>query len=242
MEWHQSNRFTLSLTQEQVQFIESIWEARGWDLNLDQVESDRPSYTTTGIQSTEKHGSCEHCGALTVPASESTDNETIDNNGCAYHIEGDNTQEECPWCPCQPCVTDISSKQLWWESECRASNAENSKLWKNHYQRFWVMLLHRGAWNKDAYKQKKSAAMRSRSVHAWVGPNTKHPRDIMPDCVLSMVRKWLPNPATVPYMGHKWSWNMYHYTIRYASRLFHFKFVSTLYSIHWRNWYTNDEA
>ena len=205
MEWHQSNRFTLSLTQEQVQFIESSWEARGWDLNLDQAESDGPSYTTTDTQSTEKHGSCEHCGALPVPANESTDSGTIDSNGCGYHIEGDNTQEECPWCLCRPCVTDISNKQLWWESECRVPNAENSKLRKNHYQRIWVMLLHRGAWNKDAYKQKKSAAMRNRSVYAWVGPNTKHPRDIMPDCVLSMVRKWLPNPATVPYMGHKWS-------------------------------------
>ena len=194
MEWHQSNRFTLSLTQEQVQFIESSWEARGWDLNLDQAESDGPSYTTTYTQSTEKHGSCEHCGALPVPASESTDSGTIDNNGCGYH-----------------------------------------------YQRFGVMLLHRGAWNKDAYKQKKSAAMRNRSVYAWVGPNTKHPRDIMPDCVLSMVRKWLPNPSTVPYMGHKWSWNMNHYTIRDASRLFHFKFVSILCSIHGRNWYNNDE-
>ena len=90
-------------------------------------------YNNRYTQSTEKHGSCEHCGALPVPANESTDSGTIDSNGCGYHIEGDNTQEECPWCLCRPCVTDISNKQLWWESECRVPNAENSKLRKNHY-------------------------------------------------------------------------------------------------------------
>jgi hypothetical protein len=29
-------------------------------------------------------------------------------------------------------------------------------------------------------------------------------REIMPDCVLSVVRGLYPNPPSQPYMGHKW--------------------------------------
>jgi len=48
------------------------------------------------------------------------------------------------------------------------------------------------------------AADPHKKQNAWSGP-AKHKRDIMPDCVLKLVRGWLPNPPAKPYMGHKWS-------------------------------------
>ena len=31
-----------------------------------------------------------------------------------------------------------------------------------------------------------------------------HKRDIMPKCVITLVRHWFPNPGGFPYMGHMW--------------------------------------
>ncbi len=68
------------------------------------------------------------------------------------------------------------------------------------------MLLHRGAWEKPTYKQKKAAALcEDRRNNTWSGPNSKYPRDIMPECVLKLIRGWLPNPPSILYMGHRWT-------------------------------------
>lgn len=200
--------FTLSLTQEQISFIESSWNANGWSLDITDSESqDAEQQDIIQVQQQPGPALCERCGA----AAESTeipendlDEEDSDHSHYGYHVDEDPENEECPWCLCKPCITDASNQQMWWEMNCRAPSESNSKRRKSHYQRFWVMLLHHGAWTKDAYRLKKIAALQNRGIHAWAGPNPKHPRDIMPDCVLSMVRGWLPNPPTIPYMGHKW--------------------------------------
>jgi len=188
----QRNTYTISLTQEQLQFLEKNWRDLGWNLQLNSCG------TEPGFNQREVSVQCD-----TSTEDNTGTDETDDEHG--FQITAIDSEEECPWCLCQPCVTDSSNKQLWWEAGCHAPDANNSKLRKTHYQRFWVMLLHRGAWRKDGYMRKKIAALENRSIYAWVGPNTKHPRDIMPDCVLNLVRYWLPNPATIPYMGHKWS-------------------------------------
>ena len=68
------------------------------------------------------------------------------------------------------------------------------------------MLLHRGIWNDDRYVVMKADAMSRdprRQRYDW------HKRDIMPKCVVSLVRHWFPNPRGFPYIcGNKTqSWN-----------------------------------
>lgn len=207
MECGASSHFVLSLTQEQMEFIQSSWKARGWDLDVADI-NEYSNFTDT-CPTKQDDDNRDECGSnndaveRTPIVNDIADGILEDIPG--YHIPGVDTADECPWCFCKPCVTDMSNQQLWWETECHLPDSSNSKLRKPHYQRFWVMLLHRGIWNKNAYKLRKTAALKNRNAHAWIGPNSKHPRDIMPDCVLNMVRKWLPNPATVPYMGHKWT-------------------------------------
>ena len=77
----------------------------------------------------------------------------------------------------------------------------NSAIGKEHYKRFWTMLLHRGAWNDDRYLLMKTDAMSRgprRQKFEWLK------RDIMPKCVMNLVRQWFPNVAGIPYMGHMW--------------------------------------
>ena len=62
-------------------------------------------------------------------------------------------------------------------------------------------MYHRNVWIHQSYIQKKSRALAEDprfKEYVW------HRRDIMPDCVLKLVRHWFPNPKNVPYMGHLW--------------------------------------
>lgn len=118
-----------------------------------------------------------------------------------FHIMQDISKEECPYCLCRPCITSEENRQYWWETENEVPNIRNSCIRKDKYQRFWAMLLHRGVWNDQRYIAQKNQAMENenrRQRLEW------HKRDIMPKCVVELVRTWLPNPKDVPYMGHMW--------------------------------------
>lgn len=121
-----------------------------------------------------------------------------DNN---YRIEQDITIEECMYCLCRPCITDEQNRQFWWENDTQVPHRRNSFLRKEKYKRFWTMMHHRGVWNDERYQIMKNDAMerdRRRKKFEW------HKRDIMPKCVLEIVRLWFPNPVGIPYMGHMW--------------------------------------
>jgi hypothetical protein len=49
--------------------------------------------------------------------------------------------------------------QLWWHANTEEPHLRNSGLRKEHYKRFWTMLLHRGVWNDDRYIVMKVDAM-----------------------------------------------------------------------------------
>jgi hypothetical protein len=114
---------------------------------------------------------------------------------------------ECPYCLCRPCITNDNNRQMWWETEQQPARAENSGTRKRLYKYFWTMLYHRLVWEDPRYIARKQAALgqdpRQQQL-AWSGTRFIHERDLMPECVLKLVRWWLPNPAKVPYMGHKW--------------------------------------
>ena len=165
---------SLYVTQEQRELIYAMWAHNDWD--IEEATSHSP-------------GPVELDGPITD-----------------FVIEQSSTDQECGFCLCRPCITDQTNRQMWWETESHAADQSNSSLRKPIYKRFWTMLLHRRVWDDPRYKARKQHALQSdpqRLVTAWSGPGV-HPRDIMPDCVLKLVRGWFPNPPDRPYMGHKW--------------------------------------
>ena len=102
----------------------------------------------------------------------------------------------------KPCITNEQNRQLWWETENHPSNQRNTGLRKDKYKRFWTMMFHREVWKDPRYLAEKTRVLqrdrRFRNNFEW------HRRDIMPKCVLELVREWFPNPLGVPYLGHLW--------------------------------------
>jgi len=85
---------------------------------------------------------------------------------------------------------------MWWEDEEQLPHERNSFLRKGNYKRFWTLLFHRKVWEDPRYIERKHTALRS-------DPRRKkyiyHRRDLMPKCVVQLVRTWLPNPQNKPY-------------------------------------------
>lgn len=109
--------------------------------------------------------------------------------------------EICEHCYCAPCVTDITNKQQWWPEADSEPKIGNNVKRKNIYYKFWTMLYHRGVWNFPQYILKKQNML---STATRLSGKTVR-REIMPDCVMGMVRRWYPNIDGQPYMGHRWS-------------------------------------
>ena len=117
------------------------------------------------------------------------------------HFQQDPEADRCPHCFCAPCITSEDFRQEWWPTISTRPMILNSMTRKTQYKRFWTMLYHRGIWNLEEYLTKKTIALGrdpNRTIYVY------HRRDIMPDCVLKIVRGWHPNPPDTAYMGHMW--------------------------------------
>ena len=117
-----------------------------------------------------------------------------------YFIPPCDGKSKCPFCFCQPCITNIENRQAWWSLNNGYPSAENSRKRKDCYKRFWAMMFHRGVWNIPEYTIKKDTILAGKTNETVIIM-----REIMPDCVLKIVRGWFPNPPGTPYMGHKWN-------------------------------------
>ncbi|KAK3084789.1 hypothetical protein FSP39_019086 [Pinctada imbricata] len=136
-----------------------------------------------------------------VPESQDTAPMEVDSGYEPFRIPQDDNSTECVYCFCKPCITDERNRQLWWETENHAARQNNHALRKEKYKSFWTMLFHRGVFLDPRYMAIKEEALKRdprRRNLLW------HRRDILPKCVLEMVRSWFPNPVGVPYMGHMW--------------------------------------
>jgi len=112
--------------------------------------------------------------------------------------------DKCKECFCTPCITNEANRQRWWcEENSEPANGNNS-LRKACYYKFWTMMYHRGIWSLPDYIVKKEAALTGARANQNQPP-VRIQREIMPKCVLTLVRTWHPNVAGIPYMGHKWS-------------------------------------
>ncbi|OWF40980.1 hypothetical protein KP79_PYT16008 [Mizuhopecten yessoensis] len=119
-----------------------------------------------------------------------------------FIVEKDPLSTECHHCFSQPCVTGETYRQLWWETENKQQHARNHHCRKEVYKKFWVMLSHRQVWKYARYLQRKKQALEK---YSHTRKLVWHKRDIMPNCVIQLVRRWYPNPDGVPYMGHLWN-------------------------------------
>ena len=91
---------------------------------------------------------------------------------------------------------------MWWENEMQPKHSRNHCLRKEKYKYCWTMMFHREVWKDDRYLAKKQLALeRDPKYKKFIW----HKRDIMPLCVLKLVRSWHPNPDSIPYMGHLWA-------------------------------------
>ena len=83
------------------------------------------------------------------------------------------------------------------------ANRTHQKQW---HQEESVQMVLDNAVPSQRYITRKDTILKKdnrRKEYAWCGsPSDK--RDVMPDCVLKIVRHWYPNPSGKPYMGHKW--------------------------------------
>lgn len=61
------------------------------------------------------------------------------------------------------------------------------------------MMHYKSAWKKKRYLRKKALMMHRLEVDQTVV--VQH-REVMPDCVLNLVRGLYPNLPNVPYVGH----------------------------------------
>lgn len=139
-----------------------------------------------------------------VPIEESTDQSNLSNNDQEteeFIIYQNQEAEVCQYCLSRPCITSETNRQMWWIEEPETPNRSNTHRRKDKYKRFWTMLFHRNVWADPRYKERKRRFLQHdprRRNHAY------HRRDIMPKCVVDLVRHWLPNLKDQPYMGHMW--------------------------------------
>ncbi|CAC5392266.1 unnamed protein product [Mytilus coruscus] len=97
-----------------------------------------------------------------------------------------------------PCVTQNRQN---WLGVGQRPHARNSRIRKLKYKLFWRMLQDRGAWNNPQYRSKKRRLLNRDRVDETV---VIVRREVIPDCVLNLVRELYPNPKSKPYMGHRW--------------------------------------
>lgn len=153
-----------------------------------QDQSERPEVTPSVLERTVEVVQEERSNP-SVGASNTQNNDTdgyIDNH------------EGCQFCFCDPCVTTYRPR---WLGSGQGPRAGNNLLRKTRYKKYWKLLKDRGAWDHPRYIIKKAAAQgHDQNDYAWL-PSV---REIMPDCVLKLVRNLYPNLSGIPYMGHRW--------------------------------------
>ena len=113
----------------------------------------------------------------------------------------DDCDQECSFCFCAPCVTNLRYRQMWWPTRSLVPSVQNRGIRLGLYKKFWACLYNRHYWIEPRYQEKKISAMQE-------DPKLKnfvcHRRDIMPDCVVKRVRNWFPKTEKEHYVGHRW--------------------------------------
>ena len=186
-----TKRITLEITGEKEQEIQQFLQEKGW---LHCVLDTSRQRETVCMPTQRRSGACANEQYL-PPSPGNTSGHTGD-------ILNNPNQEECPFCFLRPCVTFFRQQ---WLGDGQRPNRANGPLRTDKYKKFWAVLSHRGAWTEPRYTAKKRHALdlENRTGQeddnlVWTHRRSHHVREIMPDCVLKLVRGLYPNPASVP--------------------------------------------
>ena len=103
--------------------------------------------------------------------------------------------DKCVFCFLSPCITLHNAEAI--VGAGQAASDRNPPIRKQLYRRFWHIIDNVGGWNTPQYLRKKAETGGQTNI-------VQHRREIMPECVLKIVRQKFPNPAGKDYMGHHW--------------------------------------
>jgi len=101
---------------------------------------------------------------------------------------------QCPFCFLCPCLVTYPPS---WVGKGQQPRPGNNLIRKDLYKRFWKTMDHMGAWTIPQYIAKRDSS-RANAHRVEIS------REIMPECILELVRRLYPNQSGKPYMGHKW--------------------------------------
>ena len=108
----------------------------------------------------------------------------------------DDEDGQCSNCFLKPCIATVTHS---WLGNGQVARKQNIAIRKARYKKFWQVMHYKSAWKKKRYLRKKAVMMRRSEVDQRV---VVHQREVMPDCVLDLVRGLYPNPPGIPYVGH----------------------------------------
>lgn len=129
-------------------------------------------------------------GAAAYDDDNDDDDDGSSDDGDAFEIEGYHH------CFCNPCIT--ANRQSWLGHGVPV-HKRNSELQKVRYRKFWQMLDKKQVWKHPRFLRRKTRRFnRTDDSIVWTV------REIMPRCLVELVRSLFTNPAGRPYMGHKW--------------------------------------
>lgn len=149
------------LSQEQIQAVSALFQQNNWDLAVIETpgEEPGPELPQADIPQQGEH----HSSFVTVQ---------------------DPDAPKCPHCFCSPCITSERNRQNWWGTGQNKPARNNRTPRYQAYSNFWTMMYHRNVWESEDYKKKKADVLQVE----YTQPVTFHKRDIMPECVLNLVR------------------------------------------------------
>lgn len=194
------DKILLQVTPAQKEAILELFQERNWELK--ELSNKGTMYSSEESGQSDGNGDIHSPEPMDAEGAGESDSQGNDD-GDGFLIPQDPEEARCPHCLCQPCITNEVNRQFWWENQAQAAHLRNIRYRKIAYKKFWTMLYHRGVWLDPEYMRRKVIAL-------GYDPNQTeyvyHRRDIMPNCVLQIVRGWYPNPSGVPYRGHLWGY------------------------------------
>ncbi|KAK3085584.1 hypothetical protein FSP39_005671 [Pinctada imbricata] len=194
-----TKKVCLDITEEQFFAIEAFFAHSNWDFEKSIVFNEWRDEVTADINFSEA-GRDDSTSEDNERETEVSPSVSLDNVQQRLNFEGrnDSNAVECDKCFCTPCITFYPQK--WLGNGC-LPHIRNASIRKTKYKKFWTMLSRRDAWKDQRYLEKKMTLFRESADEGIVWTC----REVMPECVVSLVRSRYPNPPGRAYMGHKWA-------------------------------------
>lgn len=204
--------FTFKLNSLQFETIWNLFNHYDWNFD-DCIVGEKKTFDTVisdqqleiedqSVQSTSSSANNSHQETSNHRHTGNNDDNGDDSDGGDDdNSESSDSESECRFCFCSPCVT--THRQLWLPNQPVRVHVRNSELRKQKYRKFWKIMDTKGAWRHPKYLRKKGRLLGVEDLSTvWTTVGTI--REVMPQCILELVRGIYPNPPGQPYMGHKW--------------------------------------